>query len=455
MILENQRQAKLAELAKNTQNIHLVEQKVLQPELIIKEHEELRAQPWDGQDSSYPLTAQTPGIQQQLQQAIEQEYQQEHQQEEEQEQEQEQESAEYKSDEFLLITRSNIDTTKASVDAWGAISDEIKNLSGWQNGHPLSEIFSLWVGSEIDAANVIKTMEHAAVQKIMENVPSFRFAASRDNLPAGFYLAYSRKERGLILCYNRKREKEDLIKREQTEYTKRNHFTVQIYDLLKPNVFRGDDRQVSPLSKSVPEQKLLYKFLATADGDLKRVERAVSTLQSLTQPALAENASVQMQEYTISGATTNQPGALNDCLAVLKRWARTKINPPAEVLDALFDSANANGVLTEANLRAFWQLFYDHEVEKLSFIDKNASNHFFVLAQQIYVTFGPKHFETWKKYILDPSKNYSELLTKDEIDRVSLSIVTLGSEENKPLQDLWWAIIEAHGKSTGFVRYGH
>jgi hypothetical protein len=450
LILENQRQAKLVALTENTKNIHLVEKRAIKPEVLIKEHEELKPQPWDGDDTSYPLAAQTPGIQQQLQQAIEQEYEQEQEEEQEQEQEQEQEIAEYKGDEGLLITRINIDELKSNF--WKSIPDTTKEFSGW-NRVNLSQLFSLWVGSNFDAANVIKKIEPAAVDKIMEKASDFRFGASRDNLPAGFYLAYSRRDKGLILCYDRKREKLDLITRAQTEFEKRNHFTVQFYTPGKANVFRGDYRQFSPISKVAAQQKLLHKFLATEDTDQRRLDSAVSTLKGLYNPASPENASLQMQEYTVSGTINSTPGTIEECRQFLENWAKNQINPPKNVVAALFDKTSAT-VLTAANLRAFGQLFYDHEVDKITLPTKNATQHFLVLAQQIYEAFGEEHFATWKKYFLDPSQNYSELLTKDEINRVALSIATIGSDDKKSLQNIWWALIEAHGKSTGFTRYG-
>ncbi|MGL5741403.1 MAG: hypothetical protein ACRCXC_02055 [Legionella sp.] len=451
LILANQRQAKLAQLTKNTKNIHLV--KEITPAIIIKEHDELKPQPWGEEENEvlYPLTAQTPGVQQQLQQAIQQEYTQEQEQEQEQEkeQEQEQEISEYKGDEGLLITRDTIDVTKSSTDHWHALPEEMKNRSGWKKG-TLRQLFSLWVGSDVDAANVIKKIEPAAVKKMMEYASYFRLGASRDNLPPGFSLAFSRKDKGLILCFDERKAKRELNQLASKEYKDRNHFKVQFYDPLKSNVFRGDYRQLAPITAKAPQQKLLYKFLANTDADKQRIEGAVHALSRLGMHTSPDDAPVLMQEYTVSGMTSEMPGTREDCLLFLGEWAAKKLNPPQDVLNALFHPESPNA-LTEANLRAFGQLFYDHEAEKVSG-GKNATDHFLVLSQQIHQAFGPKHFETWKKYILDPSRNYTELFTKDEIESVSLSIATIG--HNKPFQEMWWALIEAHGKSTGFTRYG-
>lgn len=449
LILENQRQAKFAEFTENTKNIHLLAKGEVRAELILEEHAAIKPQPWSGEDITYPLTAQAPGLQQQLQQAVEQEYMVEEEQEQEQEQEQAQKIEEYASDEGLLITRKTIDETASCTAFWDAIPEQIKQFSGWEQ-KKLQQLFSLWVGSTVDAAHVIKKIEPAAVEKIMKHASSFRLGISRDNLPAGFYLAYSRKDRGIILCYDKKREQLDLKTQTEQVKEKQNPFTVQFYEPMKPQIFRGDFRQFSPVSSLIATQKLLWNYVATDDHDQKRLDNALNTLKKLAQTTTPENALTQMQEYTFTGKTTAQAGTLDECRAALKIWAQGKLKAPVDVLDALFDSTSQT-VLTADNLFALGQVFYAHEVIRLGSASKNASDSFFVLAQQIQLAFGPQHFATWKRYFIDSSQNLNECLTKEEIDHVALSIVTL--KENKPLHNIWWALIAAHGKSTGLTRY--
>jgi hypothetical protein len=451
LILENQRHAKLALLTRNTQNMYLCDQENLDPEIIINNGREKALQNWDGEDTFYPLTAHNIlGIQQQLQQAVEQEYEQEIEQEQEEEQELEQEISEYKGDEGALITRLNID--EQYFDYWNELPEETKQYSGWQQKN-LSQLFSLWVGSDTNATHVIKKLEPDAVKKIMDNTYAFRMALSRDNLPPGFSLAYSRKDRGLILCFNHRREKEALLERaEQLNNAKKpNPFTVVLHQPMAANDFRGDFRQFNSISSDVQTQKLLWKYLATEDKDIQRIENAIHFLLPHDSSITRENASTQMQQQTVFQQVGVPAESIEECRIILKNWAAQLLPDSLDVVNALFDKTSPL-VLTEKNLRALGQLFYRHQVEQTPLLTQNASYHFLFLAQKIYDAFGSSHFAIWQQRILVPSLNLSECLTKEEVDAVALSIVTLKNKSDV-LQNIWWALIDAHGQSTGHMHY--
>lgn len=449
LILDHQRHNKFHALTKDTSSIYLCADDKLDPEVIISEKKELKPQAWDGNDVYYPLMAQTPGIQQQLQQAIEQEYEQEQEQEQTHEQEQEQEIMEYKGDERLLITRTNIDTQSASI--WQSIPESMKHLSGWKNKE-LSQLFSLWVGSESDAEHVIKKIEPDAVQKIMKNASAFRLGVSRDNLPAGFYLSYSRVDKGLILCFNERREKEDLLEKTQVKSKKHSAFTVEFNKPMPAEVFRGDLRQFASISKKGESQMLLWKHLATEDNDKQRLSLAFSSSERLLNKKIKpENASVLMQEYTANKGIGKEPEGLKECLKDLNKWAKSTVSNQFNVIDELFDS-NSALAFTPNNLKAFGQLFYKHDIINLPSPQKNASHHFIFLAEQIYLTFGKDHFAIWKNRVIDVSDNLSECLAKNEVDAIALSIATLKNKEDR-YQTVWWHLVDAHGKSTGHMRY--
>lgn len=200
--LDNQRLLRQLDLKKNTQLIHDCAKDVLRSDVIIEEKLAQKEQDWAGDDVRYPLAAQVPGIQQQLQQEVTQEFQQEQEQEQEEEQEQEQEIALYSGDISSLIDRNNIDAKYK--DSWFEIPESIKTLSGWE-GEKLSQLFSLWVGSQENATHVIEKIHPQAIQEIMNYAPQFRLGLSKDNLPAGFYLTYLEKDKGLVLCFDKKR----------------------------------------------------------------------------------------------------------------------------------------------------------------------------------------------------------------------------------------------------------
>lgn len=206
IILNNQRGVNHAKLATDTANIYAAANDSLDAELILDNKLAQEPQLWEGEEVLYPLTAQTPGIQQQLQQEVVQEFQVEEQVEEEQEQEQEQEQqiVQFFGDERDLITRDNID--ERCKQNWETLAENTKMLSGWKK-QALKQLFSLWVGSDLNASQVIEKIHPNAVQKIMEHAPQFRMGIAKDNLPPGFYLQYSLKNRGLILNFDEKREK--------------------------------------------------------------------------------------------------------------------------------------------------------------------------------------------------------------------------------------------------------
>ena len=91
----------------------------------------------------------------------------------------------------------------------GQLDAQIRSNSGL-NDNDLAGLFSIWVGSHVDADHVIERIEPAAVNKMMQHAAQFRLGISRDNVPAGFYLAYSRNKSNVILCFDEKREKQDL-----------------------------------------------------------------------------------------------------------------------------------------------------------------------------------------------------------------------------------------------------
>lgn len=412
-IMDNRRSRACVVLPENTKSIYACAKGELKPEIQLDEQLERQAQLWDGEDIYYPLSAQNSGIQQQLSQTIEQEFAQEQQQEQEQEQTKEVELEiempilPYSGDENELINRSNIE--KQGRYVWDKVPDEIKRLSGIKE-NDLSQLFSLWVGSEQDAAEVIAGMEPAAVQKIMQNANHFRMGLSRNAMPAGFYLCYSNK--GLILCFNEQRRQEDLA---ALSVKQRNPFTVELHHAKITSEFCGDMRQLSQISEQIDQQHSLWNILALDSHPPKQ--------QKIKKP-------------------TNY----GDCLRCLSQWAG-QFKPSKELLNALFNEKHKT-VLTEANLKAFGQLFnhYDALAAK-----PKGTAHWFVINQQLFEAFGPVHFATWKTRFLDVSKNWADYLEKAEVDAIALSITTL---KGKPrYQAIWWQLVDAHGRATGHMRY--
>ena len=453
-ILDNQRKRRQASLAKNTQSVYAAVDGQLNAEVIIADQDAKKEQPFEGDDILYPLSAQTPGIQQQLQQEVTQEFQQEEalEQEEVHEQEQEQEITQFFGDEKRLISRDNIDSKCAPI--WEALAADIKNASGWTQGD-LAQLFSLWVGSEKNAAQVIEKIQPQAVQKIMQHAPQFRLGFSKDNLPAGFYLSYSRNK-GLILCFDEKREKQDLRARAALALKKRNPFTVQLHPASLENEFKGDFRQFKKAfnaALSDHDALTVWKYLALEDKDSQRINNARAVLNNrVTDDVLRdENIATSIQYFDLNPAAKPiTAGDFKDCLEIVKKWVINKYpSLSSALINGLF-AAEGTLALTESNLKAFGQLFNFYDIENQR-QDNQGTQHFLFLANQIYKKFGADHFAVWKKRFLDSSLNWSELLDKAEIDAYALSMVTL---QDKPdYQALWWKLVDMHGAATGHMHY--
>ncbi|WP_412754036.1 hypothetical protein [Legionella londiniensis] len=452
-IQDNQRKVNHQKLAKQTENIYNYARNDLKAELILSATMHANEQPWDEQGMTYPLVSQAPGIQQQMQQEQQQEMQQEEQQQEEQQQEQEQEQQieAYGGNEGLLITRGNINENETCKQYWQNLAGEIKDLSGFSG--QLSDLFSQWVGSERDARHVIEKIEPEAVKKMMDYAPQFRLGIAKDNLPPGFYLAYSRESKqGLILCFSAKREIDDLRKRADLTLKQRNPFTVELHPRKKAIEFRGDFRQFTPLDSKgdLTIKETLWKYLATEDKDAQRLNRAkqgIDLLREDEETISSEDASVTLQRYE-AYKEIKVPGNDEDCLNALKAWAEG--NKASKELCSILFNKNR---LTDKNLKAFGQLFnfYDVDFTQQSNKKTNGTEHWLFIADQMLETFGEKHFAIWKERLLDPSENWTELLEKEEVDAMALSMQSL--KGHKTESEIWWRLVDAHGKATGHMSY--
>ncbi|MFC3909870.1 hypothetical protein ACFORL_12390 [Legionella dresdenensis] len=446
-ILDNQRKTFNRKLPHQTKNVYAAANGTLVPELVIDDKLAKLPQPWDGDDVIYPLTSQTPGIQQQLEQQVEQEFVQEQEQEQEQELEHDYELqiGVYRGSESDLITRYNINEKCRAI--WAKIPESIKNKSGYEQ-ETLRQLFSLWVGSEKDASLVIEQMEPAAVQKIMENAPKFRQNLAKDNLPAGFYLSYLPFSQGLVLCFDPKREKEDLYQSSQLMIKHQNPFKIELHQPKPAMVFKGDYRQFSSVTSNADWQQTLWKFMALEDNDQERINNAKAIIMPEHPDTPASDLSPLMQRLDIE-QTFKAPGDLALCFTCLASWAKQK-GASEDVINALF-TIESPTALSEENLKGFGQLFNQYDIQNNG-EEKNGSEHWLFIADQMVKTFSAQHLAIWKKRLLDPSKNWSELLEKREVDAVALSITTLKGKSSI-FHDIWWKLVDCHGEATGHMRY--
>lgn len=470
-VKDNLRNVKLAKISSDTQCLYVfaAEQAKIPYENQVDFIKSAgKQQIWSEADITYPLSSQAIGIQQQLQQQVAQQVGFEAKQKQEVEQEFEYEQAQqivmYGKSENGLITRNNVDANDKAKENWNKTTQDIRDLSGWESNWDLKKLFSLWVGSAVDAAHVIEKMEAKALQKIMQNAAKFRLGISTDNLPPGFFLRHSTKSKGLILCFSSKQEKEDLYQREclaaeeNVKTTKRNPFTVELHQSIEAEVFSGDYRQFEPLSARYTAyyeprtSQTLWKYLATEDKDVRRIENGQKAF------GISENYTSDVeQRYTVEQLRdTNIADGYESCLLILNAWASKakwqKMEVASEPLrHSLFKLPKSR--LTEKNLKALGQLFNagDTIQQDGSQKNQNATLQWLFLANQIYTCFGSTSFSIWKSRLLDSSNNWTEFVEKKEVDAVVSSIKLL--KDNSIAQKIWWKLVDAHGKACGSMRY--
>lgn len=441
-ILDNQRTRNAATLIADTENSYALKEGRLRPEIVFDSRLAQELQPWDQETTWYPLTAQSNNIQ--------------HQMEQQQEQQQEEKTRVvpipepedpppqillYSKPEASLITRENIHST--CLDYWKKIDPTIRSLSSSEDIEDLSSLFSLWVGSKINAEHVIEKIEPVAMQKIMQHASKFRLGLNKDNLPAGFYLARSSINRGFILCFDHEHERKDLLKNSKIDIKRRNPFTIELDEAKPVSTFRGDFRQLLPFCHDLADQQAIWNSLATEDTDNVRLDNAVAHLHKTDSKIKRDDASVTMQRLDAFGVlVTPQDRAL----VVLQNWARQSgVSPSLE--KALFDPLSSTR-LNKENLKSLGQLFNHFDAKSARI---KGAQHWLHIAQQLFDAFGAENFAIWKKWILDPSQNWSEHLKKEEVDTVAMSIITL--KKLPAHQRIWWQLVETHGKATGPIRY--
>ncbi|MDP3562543.1 MAG: hypothetical protein Q8R83_10245 [Legionellaceae bacterium] len=456
-VKNNIRYARHKELNTNTQAIYDYARGELTSELTLNDHLAQRSQLWEGKDVIYPLTSESPGIQQQLQRQVIQEVHQEVQQQHETVKEIVREILQYTGDETKLITRETIDKDTEALKHWESIPEGTKQHLGWEPNKTLAELFSLWVGSKHNAEFVIHRIEPAAIRKLMDFSPIFRFGIDWERTP-GFSVARSKKDGALILSYSERLEKQDLLKQKQAiAEGKRDPFAVQMRKVKPAVAFRGDYRQFNPFAPQtiVPQDaaqslQTFWRHCATEDQNPQRLANNAQWLKKQNIAGDAADASVVLQRYH---ATQQVKLSLTetDQVTLLKAWAKTQWPNSSAFISALFDPFSAN------DMKALGQLFYHYDIqEKTIDIPKkntsvlNGTIRWLFIAKQVFDTF-PEHFTTWKNRIMEPLNDWSEALDKGEVDALALSMQTL--KDNRDYQAILWGLIDAHGVAVGAVSY--
>lgn len=457
-ILDNQRKYREQQLKNNLSSLQNCETSMA-AEVKLSGKQRAQEEPplEDELDFTFTLESKqsTPGIQQQLQEEVKQDVEIKHEQfvQVGHAQEQQQQVIAYSRNESILITRENIDSDDFCHTLWKAVSQKNKDLSGWDQTS-LRQLFSLWVGSDKNADQVIEKMEPDAIAELMKYPSQHRMGLSKDNLPPGFYLAYSEKssQRTLILCFNQVRKAEELRKLKHEKKKKLDPFQVITHDPKTAVELNGDYRQFAPLSKKPEEQETLWRFLAHDGSDRACIDNARQALATISplQDLANDEVSVMMQRYNAT-SEVQRPSTLEDCLCILQKWAEmlpwaNENKESGGMRHAFFQDPTLR--LSQANLKSLGQLFNHYESQEAK---THAMDGFLQMADKIYRQFGANALKVWKERFLDPSNNWTELLDQEEVDALALSIATLKGQ--KHLQNLWWKLVDIHGAQVGNIRY--
>ncbi|WP_367608266.1 hypothetical protein [Legionella sp. W05-934-2] len=432
-ILDNQRLHHQKQLAENTAIFYQGANGTLDPMVDIRNRKHRVIQPFHGQEETFLLAANTPGIQQELQQNVEARHEIVQQVENKRVvyEEKAPEIKRYPLDLSRLVTRT-------TVQDYFKFSEASVN---WRKE------FSQWVGSDIDIANTIQYIEPEALEKIRQHRANFQMGIVLDHLPFGFYLAYHPKaNNAYILCYDEKRYKQERYEWEGKSKELRNPFTPHLDSKEKAVNFAGDFRQFHLLGDKEDSQVSFWHHLASHSIASEFKQKQTECLRNIYKTHINNewpDISLLMMRHEVAG-NIKRPVPINSIKEYIGGWAQGVLgyDKATEFIKVFTDSLDAS------QLKSFGQLCYYFDTQK----EGLGSQHFLRIAYTLYKTFGQQHFTTWQKVIFANSDNASELLTKPILDAMGLSLITL-KDKSPAYINIWFRLLETQAKQTGFVRY--
>ncbi|MFT4060114.1 MAG: hypothetical protein QM652_11275 [Legionella sp.] len=434
-ILDNQRQCNEKKLANNTHIFYQGANGNLEPMVDIRDFKHRMKQPFEGNDETILLAANTPGIQQELQQNIEAQHEIVQQLEEKKVfyHEVKPEIKRYGLDTSRLITRVTIQNHLKP-------SEDVKD---W------AEEFSLWVGSSKDVPYLVQYIEPEALEKIRQHQSFFRMGFEPNHLPFGFYLAHHpNSQTSYIFCYD-----ENKAKREHHEWAARakeirNPFLLHLANKKMAVNFDGDFRQFHLIGDDEQAQVSLWHYLATKWINLEQNELQNKWIRQVSKRyinTMHPDIPIRISRYEVSG-NLDAPWILATVKENMAGWAQTVLGY-GKGLDfiRLFI-----GSMDEPQLKAFGQLCYYYDSEK----EKLGSSHFLRIAYAFYQAFGEYNFSIWQQALFAKSDNATELLEKPVLDAIGLSLISL-KDKSPAYTHIWFRLLQAQAQHQSLVRYDH
>lgn len=362
--------------------------------------------------------------------------------------------------------------TKETIDEhgrtyWDQLPETVRSLSGFdaQKATPLKELFSAWVGSEHNAAFVVRYMEPEAAEKIMQFAPTFRYGLYHDNLPPGFFLA--KKENDLVLCFDRAKEQNEMntiaYAAVNGRLTPRQARKIILEEPAQVEATPGgDDRQFEMMPKRLSSNSDQVKagfwcHLVTPQAPRDEYVQAARAALNESADAATEllDARVQASLQVSAFKSNKKPFASVQVETVMhmQQWASFVKN--TSFIEHLFLHDRNNEMLNEKqikkHLHAFGQITHLYDSLPVKH-EQQGSSQFMSLVSEFERTFKKvEYLYIWRDRILTPLSNWSTCLSKREINAMVQSLHIL---QKKPVHaELWWRLVDRHGATVGPVQY--
>lgn len=476
----NLRFARYASLKANTQAFFDYKNGVINPEVELANRDAQLSQIWGGEDVDYPLTAESPGIQQQLQQQISREnnFEKSKKLEAVKEKEVIRQISQYGGNEVELITRANIEE-RCRAD-WNKLPEKTRKMSGISSTDTLDKFFSLVVGSDNNSSFVIEKIHPVAMKKIMDFAAYFKDGIDYVRTP-GFEVKYSSGGK-YVLTFDDHKEKQDLMaQKDLIARNKRDAFARQLKMSKIADVVRGDYRQFStfvensgdyanPNEASQQNLQTYWTHLATDDLQDPSVNTNFLTAANslIVGQKTNDEARAILALHNVIGNNIKAPFDLTKQIEIIRVWAK-KENIP-EITNS-FLSLLLND-LTKDNIKALGQIFnqfdttdkvykytislpltsllYPKKEESRTESVISGTKRFLRLAAEVYSVFVEENFKIWKNRLLIVREDWSEILDKEEVTALVASMSTL--KDNNDYQNIFWKLVDTHGNAVGPMR---
>ena len=255
-------------------------------------------------------------------------------------------------------------------------------------------------------------------------------------LPDGFSLRHLPDQpNAYVLCFSEE------LRLEQAR-APLSTFQPDLRPLRQPDYFDGDVRQLAAWPDLPQEQynTVLAYFRKPRINDDTFVN---FVHEKINAEANDSSASILVACRDAQWPIT-APESFERCRGYLTDWAlKNGVSP--DIAASLFHS------LTEANVKALGQLFYQYQCAPENGCS-SAMYTWLAMMVNAYQTFKPEYIECWKRCVLDESSHWGECFIEPAgFKALNDSMTHLKNHEK--LQEVWFDLMLRHHEDTGPMRY--